>query len=628
MKTKTFILIFSVGCLLTIPAQTHSNRTKKWYFGANAGLDFMPGSPVALANGALIASEGDAAISDDQGNILFYTDGVKVINKNHVSMANGTGLFGSNSTSQAAIIVPLPANGNLYYIFTLDAGGVGNGVGYSIVDMSLAAGMGSVTTKNVILHAPSTEKLTATRHCNGSDVWVVTHDWGSNDFRAFLFTSAGITNTVISSVGTVHSSTVANTNAWAGCMKISPNGKKIAVAISASLSISGFEVYDFDNSTGIVSNPLVLANEFRAYGCEFSPDGTKLYGSTVLSNKILQWDLCAGSNGAIISSKFLIPQTVNGTSKATLQNAPDGKIYCAANQSNFLDIINNPNLPGAACSYSDGILSLSPGGSTFSLPNFITNYFRAPHPAFTFTANCQQVSFTGIAGTGTLINACSATSVSLLNSVWDFGDTGSGTANSSTLINESHLYTAPGSYTAQLILNYTCHSDTLRQIIIVPGLNPVVSVTQPTVVCKGDNVVLSANGPFSYSWSTGSTNASVVVTPSVTPNSQYTVIATNSVTGCSSTRVISIKVNVCPGIKAIEGSHFFFYPNPTTGNLFIETEQEAGISIFNNLGRILVCKKILKPKDEVDLSQFSPGLYFMKVEAGLVSKVVRIIKVE
>jgi hypothetical protein len=164
-------------------------------------------------------------------------------------------------------------------------------------------------------------------------------------------------------------------------------------------------------------------------------------------------------------------------------------------------------------------------------------------------------------------------------------------------------------------------------VINITTSSPTFAISGPTAICKGESVILSVNGPDTYSWSTSSANASVIVTPTAA-NAQYTVTSTSSVTGCSLSKVISIQVKPCLSIYDIENSSFSFYPNPTTGNLFIETEQEAGISIFNNLGRILVCKKILKPKDEVDLSQFSPGLYFMKVEAGLVSKVVRIIKVE
>ena len=54
-----------------------------WYFGDYAGLDFSSGNPEPLINGQLQNYEGCAAISDSTGNLLFYTNGVTVWNKEH-----------------------------------------------------------------------------------------------------------------------------------------------------------------------------------------------------------------------------------------------------------------------------------------------------------------------------------------------------------------------------------------------------------------------------------------------------------------------------------------------------------------------------------------------------------------
>ncbi|MCC6371140.1 MAG: hypothetical protein IT236_09060, partial [Bacteroidia bacterium] len=62
------------------------NQTQKWYFGVNAGLNFATNPPSVLTNGSVIAYEGSASISDAAGNILFYTNGNIIYNKNHVVM--------------------------------------------------------------------------------------------------------------------------------------------------------------------------------------------------------------------------------------------------------------------------------------------------------------------------------------------------------------------------------------------------------------------------------------------------------------------------------------------------------------------------------------------------------------
>jgi hypothetical protein len=598
-------------------------EASKWYFGNKVALDFVTNPPTILANSSMTVLEGCASISNAQGSLLFYTDGSTVWDQTHAIMANGNGLLGNSSSTQSGVIIKKPGSASVFYLFTLDDVGGPDGLNYSIIDMALASGMGSVTVKNSPLYAPSCEKLAAVLHCNNSDVWIVSHEWNSNKFQSHLLTPSGVNSVpVTSAIGSIHTGTIANA---VGQMKISPNGKKLGMAIRGSSLI---ELYDFDNSTGILTNSLTLNNsDMNPYGCEFSPDGSKFYaaGGGPQAGWLYQWDICAGSPSGIISSKTLIPSSPNVFG---LQVSPFGGIYVAHNGAQMVGIINNPNLPAPSINYVDMAVpaAVFPRYVNNCFPSFLTSFFRRSSP-FTFTATCQSASFTGISGTNTLLSNCVAASYSPAGTTWNFGDPAAGIANSSSLQNPVHFYSAPGTYTPYLVLHFNCYNDTLRQVINITTSSPTFAISGPTAICKGESVILSVNGPDTYSWSTSSANASVIVTPTAA-NAQYTVTSTSSVTGCSLSKVISIQVKPCLSIYDIENSSFSFYPNPTTGNLFIETEQEAGISIFNNLGRILVCKKILKPKDEVDLSQFSPGLYFMKVEAGLVSKVVRIIKVE
>ncbi len=206
-------------------------------------------------------------------------------------MANGTGLFSNFSTTQAACI-------NIYYIFTASTGGQSPGLYYSIVDMNLAVGMGSITAKNTLLNPTSSEQLSATYHCNQTDIWVLGHESGNNNFCSFLVTASGVSITpVISSIGS-------NTS-YLGYQKFSPNGKKVASPIG-----NGFALFDFNNLTGVLSNSATLTPTFMgAYGCEFSPNGTKLYGASQVNNstKIVQWDLCSGGNGASAAPILLSP---------------------------------------------------------------------------------------------------------------------------------------------------------------------------------------------------------------------------------------------------------------------------------------------------------------------------------
>src|SRR5215831_18428293 len=279
-----------------------------WYFGRYAGMDFNSGSPVAIRNSSMFTNEGCATINDKNGQLLFYTDGITVWNRLHQVMVNGTGLLGHFSSSQSAIVVPKPLTPNIYYVFTVDAmENASNGFNYSIVDMTLQSGLGEVIQKNIpLIQDTCLEKITAIKNCNGKDVWVIVHPWRGNQFKSFLVTSAGIsTSPVISNVGTP--ANIDFTNA-AGCMKASPDGKKLAAAYERYFTMDFVEVYDFNAQTGIISNPVFIqgtsppggiGDDEGQYGVEFSPNNKLLYVSakyrvhpdSVIKSFLYQFDL-------------------------------------------------------------------------------------------------------------------------------------------------------------------------------------------------------------------------------------------------------------------------------------------------------------------------------------------------
>ena len=223
MMKKHLLLLFVFILSLSCYAQGEANI---WYFGDHAGLDFNSGNPVVLTNGKLNTYEGCATISNSAGQLLFYTDGITVWNKNHQIMPNGNGLKGDPSSSQSAIIVPKPNQSNIYYIFTVDFEAHPNGCQYSEVDMNLNGGLGNVTSnKNIPLVTPVCEKLTAVKNASGDGYWVVLHGYGNNSFIAYSITTAGVNLTpIISNVGTKIETDFTRT---LGYLKFSPDGTKL-----------------------------------------------------------------------------------------------------------------------------------------------------------------------------------------------------------------------------------------------------------------------------------------------------------------------------------------------------------------------------------------------------------------
>jgi hypothetical protein len=343
------------------------NETTKWYFGSTAAVDFLSGAPVALTSSVMATSEGSASIAGPGGNLLFYTNGNTIWNANHIAMSNGSGLFGSSISCQSAVIVKQPGSASLYYVFTMrNWTDGGNGAHFSIVDMTLASGLGDVTTKNQLIYGNTRESLTAVCHANGTDFWIVLHDMFTNEFRSYLLTASGLSAMpVISAVGAVFT----GANRY-GALKSSQDGTRLGYALGGSAGITT-ELYNFSNATGIVSNAITLNNGvfFNAYGIEFSPNNQVLYVCEYNGTAIQQFNLAAGTPALILASNINIATGAN--TKANLQLAPDGKIYACLAYQSFLAVINNPNTLGVGCGFVNNNVSLAGRTCGLGLPNFM-----------------------------------------------------------------------------------------------------------------------------------------------------------------------------------------------------------------------------------------------------------------
>lgn len=504
-----------------------------WYFGEQAGLSFNSGSPVPLLDGVINTIEGCASIADKNGKLLFYTDGITVWNNQHQIMSNGTGLLSDNSATQAAAIVPKPGSTTEYYIFTVDRAEVSSesGLRYSVVDMSLppGSGLGTVTEKNKPLLQSSTEKITAVKHHNGIDVWLLAHELSTNVFHSFLVTSAGVNPVSIkSAVGSVYSQGI-------GYLKASQDGNRIAAVVDFNL----FETYGFNTATGQVHTPIKLQISplHLCYGVEFSPDGKLLYGSKVrrqlsrFPSEILQFNLEAGTEQDIVNSATFIgavPVTDATTSlpssAGALQIAPDGKIYIAREGSEYLAVIEKPNALGSGCGFVlDGVF-LGTRASHFGLPNSNQTYYRVSEFLYSNLCIGDSTRF-----------ALSDDAFPLDSVLWNFGDPTTGKNDTSTSLTPAHLFSTSGTYTVSLRLFRAGREDVvIKDIPISP--RPSVYLGNDTTLCQGSALLLTTGTPgmATYRWSTGGTTASI----SVDKPGTYWVEVSNGL--CSNTDTIVV----------------------------------------------------------------------------------------
>jgi gliding motility-associated-like protein len=322
-------------------------ENNNWYFGCFCGITFNTQPPSALLDGQMVALEGCASISNAKGKLLFYTNGVSVWNSSHEIMPHGNGLNGDISSTQSAIIVPVPDSAHLYYIFTTAAGGNAKGLQYSVVNMKLNGGTGDIvqSKKNVFLVGPTSEKLVAIKKPNLKEYWIVVLKYQSDELLAYNVSKSGIDiKPIVSRTGMM----INSGEDFIGTMKISPNGKKIAMAQGQGFG-NFILVGDFDINTGTAGNWWRIRDYYYPYGIEFSPKSQYLYVTSQCYNpdgNLRQYDLNKMSQDSFVGSKKGI---IFSNTNTCLQLGPDGKIYISTYNSSSLSVIHSPDSFGISC---------------------------------------------------------------------------------------------------------------------------------------------------------------------------------------------------------------------------------------------------------------------------------------
>lgn len=362
----TFIFLFF---------STHSIAQKQnsnWCFGNKAGINFNSGTPTSFSS-AINCGEGSATVSNrNTGALLFYSDGVRIWNKMHNVMPNGNGIGNDllSSSHQGVAIVPFVEDTNKYYVFCLEPESRPDGaLFYSVVDITLNGGMGDVVAsqKKIKIGQDFVEGMYAAATCGG--YWLLLSSSIKNEIAAYRITAAGVDTTpVISQMPYPYISSVY------GCMKVSPDKKKLLYASYTSLPVNGkveaiATLHNFDERTGKITNGKFLippATNATYYGVEFSSDGSKAY-VTDLAKGLFQFDLSL-PDSTIPASKAIVYQSPPGRVASLLQIGPDDNIYVSVDGENAVDRISNANAAFPGCIYTQTAVTLAPG--TTALKSF------------------------------------------------------------------------------------------------------------------------------------------------------------------------------------------------------------------------------------------------------------------
>lgn len=367
MPIRTFFIAILVLWINESEAQL--NLSPIWCFGDSVGLDFRT-APAGIFKSSVKTSEGSAGATDQYGVLWFYTDGMKVFDRNHRLMPNGTGLTGSPSSSQSAIVLQhrSQASSGQFYIFTVPEYGGGAGFCYSIVDMNLNGGLGDVKVKNIGLGGIMAEQMQPAMHANGKDYWIVIKGYRNDSLHTYLIDSSGIARKGSYRLGNRVNNTI-------GTMRFTKDYSRFAFSC---YDFTGYvQICDFDATTGVISNAMIIDNLYDPYGVHFSPDGTKLYVAHLLTKKLRQYDLSTYNSASIKSSAVAISDNMT---LGNINYAYDGHLYVCQTSEKFIARIADPNLDGTACNFQLNSVSTGNYKCIYGLPLFYI------YPRVKFTA--------------------------------------------------------------------------------------------------------------------------------------------------------------------------------------------------------------------------------------------------
>ncbi|MES2766414.1 MAG: T9SS type A sorting domain-containing protein [Bacteroidota bacterium] len=592
---KLFIISLALICAALTNAYAQ-NETNEWFFGEYCHISFATGQPVVQPLSPIKIAEGATSICDETGKLLFLTQGTTIWNSQLQVMANGTGLAGGISSTQSAVIIPHPGNKNLYYVFTSadrTNGSSFTGFHYSVVNMSLAGGLGAVEEKNTLLIKDNvSEAITATVDCSGRGFWIMTHSETNNIFYAFRLTADSLFKTP--RISSFNAPTESYEQPF---LKFSPNAKHLALT-NNNRGAAALTYYDFNNTTGDVSNKQTLMNgrTDACYGVSFSPDNSKLYvGQSELEldlykpNSLAQFDVSLQNEAAIRASRTNLPKL--GIVLA-MQLARDGKIYIT--QGEYLARIEQPNLAGKACAYRDSALFLNGQRSIISLCYFPDSYFQQGRRYLTCAIPSSGFAPDTICAENTIL--FKDTSDNFPDS-WRWTFEG---GQPSEFIGEKPppvYYENAGNFKTTLITTNEFGSDTLEHTNLVSGF-PVAEANDDVVICPGGFARLGSEAlkGNTYSWTPAAAlDNPAVAQPIASPSTatRYYLTVRNEF-GCESIDSVLVNVGeiiakvspdiaICPGssavLKASGGAEYEWSPaiglNKTTGTSIIATPPQT-----------------------------------------------------
>ena len=304
-------------------------------------------------------------------------------------------------------------------------------------------------------------------------------------------------------------------------------------------------VTNIANLTITVNSPSICTNQTASLTAS---------GATTYS-----WDQVGGSTGISTSANFTTPQLTSNTSykvTGTTSGCTGSATAVVTVLPNLTITVNSPTI----CSGQSANLTAS-GATTYSWDQVggasaVSNSASFTTPILT-TNTSYKVTGTssGCTGTATSIVTVNPTPTITVNSpticngqsatlnasgattyTWDQVGGNSGISTSSTFTT-SNLITNTSYVVTGLI--GSCSNSSTSTVTVTPLINIVVN---SPAICSGNSATLSVSGANTYTWSDGSTQNPLIVSP--TSTTTYSVIG--SIGTCTGTGNSTVTVNETP----------------------------------------------------------------------------------
>jgi hypothetical protein len=385
MRQYICVLLFALVPILTFAQGENDN----WYFGDSASVNFASPTPSILTGSNMFALEACGTVSDTSGNLMFYTNGQYIWNRQHQVMQNGSIIGGSYSSQQLAI-VKHPQNPNQYFVFNTGDNGYSTAdayyytISYSIVDMSL----GPLGTNGQPLGAvvPGFKSIPVLDNLGGkflSEAITVVPSNVTGAYWLLIPNGTKLYSYAINGLGFVNGNPVISdlnlpfTLGHLSYYGIRASAKLNNGSFSNYLCISVWaqstlnKVYSFDNVSGQITNDYTMEiSSMRAYLPEFNKDASVLF---LGYKKIFAIDMLTSSTSTvnfmeIYNGSLSIPTQEDGI--AIQRNRYD-EIYLSKAGRSYLGKIINPDVYGSGMSVDMNFVNLGSKIAYYGLPQLI-----------------------------------------------------------------------------------------------------------------------------------------------------------------------------------------------------------------------------------------------------------------